>query len=49
MWTKLMLSAAAVLAAALLAFLGDRLINAYGTARYQAGLAEGRCSRCRRS
>jgi hypothetical protein len=41
MWTKLILSAAAVLAAALFAFLGDRLINAYGAARYQAGLAEG--------
>jgi hypothetical protein len=42
MWTKLMLSAAAGLAAALFAFLGNRLISAYGDARYQAGLAEGR-------
>ena len=41
MWTKLMLSAAAVLAAALFAFLGNRLISAYGAARYQAGLAQG--------
>lgn len=41
MWTKLILSAAAVLAAALLAFLGDRTIHAYGLARYQAGLAQG--------
>jgi len=37
-----MLSAAAVLAAALFAFLGDRMIQAYGAARYQAGLADGR-------
>ena len=36
-----MLSAAAVLAAALFAFLGDRLISAYGDARFQAGLAGG--------
>ncbi len=36
-----MLSAAAVLAVALFAFLGDRLISAYGDARFQAGLAGG--------
>jgi hypothetical protein len=41
MWNKLILRAAAVLAAALFAFLGDRTIHAYGAARYQAGLAEG--------
>ena len=41
MWTKLILSAAAVLAAALFVFLGDRTIQAYGAARYQAGLAAG--------
>lgn len=37
-----MLSAAALLVAALFAFLGDRTVQAYGAARYQAGLAEGR-------
>ena len=36
-----MVGAAAVLAAALFAYLGDRLINAYGEARYQSGLADG--------
>jgi len=41
MWAKLMLGAAAVLAAALFAFLGDRLIAAYGNGRYAAGLADG--------
>lgn len=41
MFAKLMMSAAAVLAAALFAFLGDRLITAYGEARYQSGLANG--------
>jgi len=41
MWAKLMLGAAAVLAAALFAFLGDRLIAAYGNGRYPAGLADG--------
>lgn len=41
MWAKLILGAAAVLAAALFAFLGDRLIMAYGDARYVAGLADG--------
>jgi len=41
MWAKLTLGAAAVLAAALFAFLGDRLIAAYGNARYAAGLADG--------
>ena len=42
MWAKMMVSAAALVAAALFAFLSDRMINAYGTARYEAGLAEGR-------
>jgi hypothetical protein len=41
MWAKMMVSAVAVLAAALFAFLGDRMINAYGAARYEAGLAQG--------
>jgi hypothetical protein len=41
MFTKLMIGAAAVLAAALFAYLGDRLINAYGEARYRSGLADG--------
>jgi hypothetical protein len=41
MFAKLMMGAAAVLAAALFAYLGDRLITAYGEARYQSGLAEG--------
>lgn len=41
MFAKLMMSAAAVLAAALFAYLGDRLIDAYGEARYQSGLADG--------
>jgi len=40
MFAKLMMGAAAVLAAALFAYLGDRLINAYGEARYQSGLAD---------
>lgn len=42
MFVKLMIGAAAVLAAALFAYLGDRLINAYGEARYRSGFAEGR-------
>jgi len=41
MFAKLMIGAAAVLAAALFAYLGDRTINAYGEARYQSGLADG--------
>jgi len=41
MFGRLMISAAAVLAAALFAYLGNRLISAYGEARYQSGLAEG--------
>jgi len=41
MFAKLMISAAALLAAALFAYLGDRLIQAYGEARYQGGLADG--------
>jgi len=41
MFAKLMMCAAAVLAAALFAYLGDRLIHAYGEARYQSGLADG--------
>lgn len=41
MFAKLMMGAAAVLAAALFAYLGDRLITAYGEARYERGLADG--------
>jgi len=41
MFAKLMMGAVAVLAAALFAYLGDRLVNAYGEARYQSGLADG--------
>jgi len=41
MFAKLMMGAAAVLAAALFAYLGDRTIHAYGDARYQGGLADG--------
>lgn len=41
MFAKLMMGAAAVLAAALLAYLGDRTINAYGEARYRSGLSDG--------
>jgi len=41
MFAKLMMGAAAVLAAALFVYLGDRLIGAYGEARYQSGLADG--------
>lgn len=41
MFAKLMIGAAAVLTAALFAYLGDRLINAYGEARYHSGLADG--------
>ncbi len=41
MFAKLMMGAAAVLAAALFAYLGNRMINAYGEARYQSGLADG--------
>ncbi len=41
MFAKLMIGAAAVLAAALFAYLGDRLIAGYGEARYQSGLADG--------
>jgi hypothetical protein len=42
MFAKLMMGAAAVLAAALSAYLGTRLITAYGDARYQSGLVAGR-------
>jgi len=42
MFVKLMIGAGAVMAAALFAYLEDRLINAYGEARYQSGFAEGR-------
>lgn len=42
MFAKFMMGAAAVLAAALFAYLGHGLIEAFGTARYEAGLAEGR-------
>jgi len=45
MFTKLMMGAAAVLAAALFAYLGDRLIHAYGEARYQNGIADGQLNR----
>jgi len=41
MFAKIMSGAAAVLAAALFAYLGHALIEAYGAARYQAGLADG--------
>jgi len=41
MFAKVMISAAAILAAALFAYLGNRLINAYGEARYESGLADG--------
>jgi len=41
MFAKLTIGAAAVLAAALFAYLGNRLISAFGEARYQAGLADG--------
>jgi len=41
MFAKLMMGAAAVLAAALFAYLGDRTIHAYGEARYRSGLADG--------
>ena len=41
MYAKLMMSAVAVLAAALFAYLGHSVIAAYGAARYQAGLADG--------
>jgi hypothetical protein len=41
-FAKLMIGAVAVLAAALFAYLEQAMIAAYGTARYQAGLAEGR-------
>jgi len=36
-----MIGATAVLAAALFAYLGGRLISTYGEARYQSGLADG--------
>ena len=42
MFTKLMTSAVAILAAALFAYLGRTTILAYGAARYQAGLADAR-------
>jgi len=42
MYAKLMMGAAAVLAAALFAYLGQVLIRSYGAARYSQGLAEGR-------
>jgi len=38
---KLIICAAAVLAATLFAYLGSRLIDAYGDARYESGLADG--------
>jgi len=41
MFAKLMIGAVALLTAALFAYLGGRLIDAYGEARYQSGLAEG--------
>ncbi|WP_116090780.1 hypothetical protein [Sphingomonas crusticola] len=41
MWSKLIWTVAAVLAAAVLAVLGERTIAAYGEARYHAGLADG--------
>jgi len=45
MYAKLMMGAAAVLAAALFAYLGHVLIAGYGTARYRQGLAEARAER----
>jgi len=42
MYAKLMMSAVAMLAAALFAYLGHSVITAYGAASYRAGLAEGR-------
>lgn len=42
MFAKMMIGAAALLAAAPLAYLGHELIQAYGEARYQSGLADGR-------
>lgn len=45
MFTKLMIGVAAVLAAALFAYLGNRLIHAYGDARYESGLANGQLNR----
>lgn len=42
MFAKLMIGAAAFMAAALFAYLGDRVINAYGEARYQSGFADSR-------
>ncbi len=39
---KLMFGAVAILVTALLAYLGHLLITAYGTSRYDAGLAAGR-------
>ena len=41
MFAKLTTCAAALLAAALFAYLGNRLITAYGEARYQSGRADG--------
>jgi len=41
MFAKLMIGAAAVMVAALFAYLGDRTIRAYGEARYQSGLSDG--------
>lgn len=41
MFAKLIVGAAAIMAAALFAYLGDRLIAAYGAARYQSGLSDG--------
>lgn len=41
MWGKVISGAAIVLAFALAAFLGDKLLTHYGEARYQAGLADG--------
>jgi len=42
MFAKIMSGAAAILAAALFAYLGHALIEGYGAARYKAGLADGR-------
>jgi len=42
MWSKIIVSAVALLAAALFAYLGQRTIAAYGTARQAQGAAEGK-------
>lgn len=41
MFAKLIMGAAAIMAAALFAYFGDRLITAYGVAHYQSGLSDG--------